>query len=58
MGGRALLTRLQEARPLGGQLRAFTLFLRQLGLCLCEREEHAALHLSDLDAQPACGAAG
>jgi len=56
-GGRALAARLEEARPLGGQLGAFTLFLRQLGLRLREREEHATLHLSDLDARPARGAA-
>lgn len=57
-GGRALVTRLEEARPLGGQFGALTLLLRQLSLRLREREEHAALDLSDLDARAARGAAG
>lgn len=57
-GGRAVVTCLGEARPLGGRLGAITLLLGQLGLRLREREEHAALDLSDLDAWPARGAAG
>lgn len=57
-GGRALVAGVEEAGPLGGQLGALTLFLRQLGLRLRERQEHTALHLPDLDARPARGAAG
>lgn len=57
-GGRAVVTCSEEARPLGGQPGARALLLRQLRLRLREREEHAALDLSGLDAWAARGAAG
>lgn len=57
-GGGALVTGFQEARPLGGQRRAVTLFLGQLCLRLRECQQHAALDFSHLNAWPARGAAG
>lgn len=57
-GGGALVTGFQEARPLGGQRRAVTLFLGQLCLRLRECQQHAALDFSHLNAWPTRGAAG
>lgn len=57
-GGQALITCFQETRPFCGQLGAFTLFLRQLSLSLCECEEHTALHLADLNTRPTRGTTG